>query len=342
MTGRKKIWKRGLFILLAAAVLGGCKKETKVFDTIPPGGTLEGGTHIEGPPGTMVKRVSIQDRVVVSGNIAAYKSRSLNFSSTEKITAIEVKEGDWVTKGRVLARVDTSTDEYSIEAKEYELETLRYTEPPRKIKLLEKELASLKKSLENKVIIAPFDGIVASISQREGEISQENSKDPLILLIDKTKLKAMVVVDELDIARIALDQTVLFSFDALPGETFEGKVSKIAQIGKINQRGLPVIDIEIIIDDPDPRIVIPYSFKAEILVSIPADYLVVDEKAIIWRDDKVYVNLIDPEDPTRVLEREIKFKPWQDGQAIVLDGLDEGDHLRLESRPQNDAQELWF
>ena len=68
----------------------------------------------------------------------------------------------------------------------------------------------------------------------------------------------------------------------------------------------------------------------------------VDEKAIIWRDDKVYVNLIDPEDPSRVLEREIRVKPWQDGQAIVLDGLDEGDHLRLESRPQNDAQELWF
>ena len=73
------------------------------------------------------------------------------------------------------------------------METLRYTESPRKIVLLEKELASLKKSLENKVIIAPFDGIVASINQEEGEIAKEASNDPLIRLIDETKLKAKVV-----------------------------------------------------------------------------------------------------------------------------------------------------
>ena len=149
-------------------------------------------------------------------------------------------------------------------------------------------------------------------------------------------------VDELDIARITLDQTVHFSFDAIPGETFAGRVSKIAHVGRINQRGLPVIDIEIIINDPDPRIIIPYSFKAEILVSAPAEYLVVDERAVVWRDDKVYVKLVDPKDPSRLLDRQVKIKPWKDGQTIILEGLSEGDQVWIEQNPMTDFSSIMF
>ena len=283
-----------------------------------------------------VKLVSIQEHVTVSGNIEPWRSRNLSFSSLEKITDIEVEEGDHVTKGTVLARIDTSREEYAIEEKEYEWETLRYTESPRRIQLMEKGIESLKADLETKVITAPFDGIIASINQREGEIAIESSKEPLILFIDKSRLKASVMVDELDIARLSIGQMVHFFFDALPGETFEGKVSKIAIIGRLNQRGLPVTDVEIIIDDPDPRILIPYSFRAEILTSTPSDYLVLDEKAIIWRDDKIFVQLADPEDPENLIERNIRIKPWKDGRVIILEGLSEGDRVLMNTPPSAD------
>lgn len=323
MRKTKTLLRPGVLLITGMLLLMGCRNT----ESLPEGAVLPAAAA------TAVKRVSIQERVTVSGNIGPCRSRNLGFSSAEKITAIEVEEGARVTEGTVLARIDTSRDEYAIEEREYELETLRYTESPRRIQLLEKGLESLKTSLEAKVITAPFDGTVAKISQREGEIALESAAEPLIRFIDKTKLKAQVVVDELDIARITLGQTALFSFDALPGETFQGAVSKIAHIGRINQRGLPVIDIEIIIDDPDPRIYIPYSFKAEILVSTPAEYLVMDEKGVIWRDDKVYAELVDPEDPERTIERLIRIKPWRDGRVIILDGLAEGDQVRMNAQP---------
>ena len=103
MTWEKNSWKYGLFFLLGAAVLGGCKGGIKISGQMPPEVMIA-----EAPPMATVTKVSIQDRVIVSGNIDPYKSRNLGFSSSEKITAIEVVEGERVTKGRVLARIDTS------------------------------------------------------------------------------------------------------------------------------------------------------------------------------------------------------------------------------------------
>jgi len=318
-----------IFLVLAVSFSSGCKLGGK---------DVAKGSSVF-PLTTTVTRVSIQEQVTVSGNIGPVRSRNLGFSSTGKITAIDVSEGMKVSKGTILARIDTSSDEYAIEAKQYELEQSRYNEPPRKIKLIEKELNSLKKILENKVITAPFDGTIAKINQREGEISSGTAEGYFIYFIDRTKLKAKVVVDELDISRITIGQKVIFSFDAIPGEFFFGEVSKIANIGRISSRGLPVIDIETVITDPDPRIYIPFSFKAEILVEAPAEYIVMDERAVVWKDDEVFANLLDPLDPKRTILRSIRIKPWKDGKVIILGGLKEGDETVLQDKVSEDNDE---
>ncbi len=279
----------------------------------------------------VVSRERIEESVTVSGNIAPYRSRDLGFSSDGKITGIYIEEGEKAPKGKVLARIDTSRDEYAIEAKKYELEQISFTESKRKIALVERELAALEEALQNKVITAPFQGIAAEIKKQEGEVSLTSSGSGyLIKFIDPSRLKAMVTVDELDIARIRLDQKCLFYFDALPGESFEGRVSKIARIGRLNSKGLPVVDVELIIDEPDPRIFIPYSFKAEIQTAEPREVLVIPDSAVLWEDDETYAEVLEGEDAPP-LKRKIKIKTWRNGKTIVLEGLKEGETLKIQS-----------
>ena len=279
-----------------------------------------------------VRLEMVDETVTVSGVIGPYRSRILGFPSTGRITSIDVQEGQWVAEGTPLARIDASAAEYEIASKEYELEQARYTESPRKIALIERELLSLRQQLRNQIIFAPFDGTVATITQREGEIFRDSGDTGLITFIDETKLKADVVVDELDIARISVGQTVLFYFDSLPKEGFDGRVSRIAHIGRINEAGLPVGDVELVIDTPDSRIFIPSSFQATITTAQPTPRLVMSERAVVWRNDRVYAWVSTGPNPTDGQEREIHITPWREGRVVVLDGVAEGDAVRLTER----------
>lgn len=302
---------------LALAILSGCAEAT-VQDADP------------GPMATaVVERLSVRDSVSVSGNIEPYRSRNLGFSSPGRITSIDTAEGRLVSAGTILARVDASDAEFAVEAKEYELEQASFAESPRRIELLRRELDSLRASLRSRVITAPFDGMVAKINQREGEIA--GGETALLQFIDTARLKASVVVDELDVARLDIGQEVIFSFDALPGESFPGRVERIAPIGRLNERGLPVVDVDLVIDDPDPRIFIPYSFRAEIIVTEAVEYLLLDERAVLWRDDAVFASLVDQENQELNVERAIRIRPWRDGKVIVLAGLEEGDEVLMQN-----------
>lgn len=319
-----------LIPLISLMLLSSCRESSE-----PEGAMAESTEQV-----ATVERMSFRERVEVSGNIGPYRMRNLSFPSPGKISAIYVEEGDWVQKGSVMASLDTSADQYKIDEMNYQLETARYSESPRKIALMERELESLQNRLNEKTIVAPFDGLVAEINQREGEISSDSADTPLIRFIDKSKLKAEVFVDELDIARIQSGQTVIFRFDALKGESFEGRVESVASIGRINNQGLPVLEVHLLIDDPDPSIFIPYSFQAEILVSEAQDYLVVDKQACQWRDDKVFVRIQDRESEQGFREQAIQVRPWRDGKMIILDGLSEGDVLALYTGQSQSVPEM--
>lgn len=318
--------------LLAVLIISGCSRlpfGKAAAETVTPEKTA------------FVEKQIIRESVTVTGNIEPLKSRELGFFNNGKITEINVSEGDKVVEGTTLARIDTSTDEYDIEAKEYELEQLRYSESPRMIALKEKELEALYKAMKNKVITAPFDGVIAQITKQVGEVNLTSSSvDYLVKFIDDSSLKASVVVDELDISRISLGQTGVFSFDAIPDETFKGRVSKIARIGRLNSNGLPVVDIELIIDNPDPRIFIPYSFKVEILTNEPVEFLVVPDAAVIWEDDVTYAN-VKPAAGDESLKMEIRIRQWKNGKTIILDGLVEGDEVVLNTTQAVEEDSLW-
>ncbi len=109
------------------------------------------------------------------------------------------------------------------------------------------EAQSTLKAQEERVtwttVIAPMPGTVTLLSVEEGEIVTSGrsafSQGPAILTIaDLSKMVVKTRINEVDIAKIALGQTVEIRVDAYRDKVFEGRVSEIAPSAYTpNQRG---------------------------------------------------------------------------------------------------------
>ncbi|GAB4153313.1 MAG: biotin/lipoyl-binding protein [Roseiflexaceae bacterium] len=90
----------------------------------------------------------------------------------------------------------------------------------------EAALAQARLNREYAELRAPFDGVIQLVAIEAGEATGPGA--PAIRLIDTTNTYFAADIADADIAQITLGQPAMVRFDALPGETFTGRVSYIA------------------------------------------------------------------------------------------------------------------
>jgi HlyD family secretion protein len=82
-------------------------------------------------------------------------------------------------------------------------------------------------AIEKTVIHSPMAGILGQVSIREGEFVMPGA--PAFIVGDISNLRVETTdLDEIDVAQIALNQSAVVTFEALPDETFTGTVDYIA------------------------------------------------------------------------------------------------------------------
>lgn len=90
-------------------------------------------------------------------------------------------------------------------------------------------LRSQKDLLNKTVKYAPIDGVVSSLTVREGEFALANfSSTPLMIIADMSQINVEVKVDESDIANVRAGQPVKVKIDAFGDREFDGQVTEVA------------------------------------------------------------------------------------------------------------------
>ena len=90
----------------------------------------------------------------------------------------------------------------------------------------EAALEAARVALERCEVRAPFAGTVGLVYVHTGELVSPGQ--PLVTLGDLTTLRVETTdLDEVDVARVAVGQRAVVTFDALPGQTFTGQVVRI-------------------------------------------------------------------------------------------------------------------
>src|SRR5690606_26010114 len=77
-------------------------------------------------------------------------------------------------------------------------------------------------------VVAPISGVVATRSIKPGNFVQINT--PIFRIVDDSRLELTLNVPEREIATLKPGQPVSLQADALPGQTFEGTVDRVAPV----------------------------------------------------------------------------------------------------------------
>lgn len=143
----------------------------------------------------------------------------------------------------------------------------------------------------------------------------------------QSKMKVSVQIDEIDISKVAVDQNVDITLDAVSDTIFTGQVKTIAALAnKDNRSKKNVFDIEIFMNEFDERLKPGMTAQCRIIIDEIDDVLSVPIDAVITQENKTLVYNKDG-DPVEITTGEANSD-----FIIVREGLQEGDEIRLQKK----------
>jgi HlyD family secretion protein len=116
---------------------------------------------------------------------------------------------------------------------------------------VEAGLRQAELNLEHTVIRAPVDGVVVSRNVDVGQTVAASLQAPTLFLIaqDLTKMQVDTNVDEADVGRVRVGQSVTFTVDSFPGQTFSGEVVQVRKAPQVLQN---VVTYDVVVSGPNP------------------------------------------------------------------------------------------
>ncbi|MDO3383076.1 efflux RND transporter periplasmic adaptor subunit [Gilvimarinus algae] len=201
------------------------------------------------------------------------------------------------------------------------------------VERLSSEVNEQRNAIAAMEVKAPRDGIVVYIPNNEGNKPAEGDQFSLIQkILELPDLNSLIIettVDEPIAYKVSAGDRVDIRLDAIPERTFTGKVQSLGKIVRLKSRREPskVFDAMVTIDNPDTSVMRPgMAARLSIVERVETDAVAIPQHAIIYRDDKAYVRV-----KTLAGEREqaITIVARQGGEAIVTDGLEQGDEVIL-------------
>ncbi|MDY0019188.1 MAG: efflux RND transporter periplasmic adaptor subunit [Anaerolineae bacterium] len=116
----------------------------------------------------------------------------------------------------------------------------------------EAALEEAKVMMERTMIRAPFAGTIGVVDVHVGELVV--SDQPLITLGDLSTLRVETTdLDEIDVARVAVDQVATVTFDAFPDRLFAGRVTRISPMADPEAGGVHYTVI-VTLEELDPAL----------------------------------------------------------------------------------------
>jgi HlyD family secretion protein len=181
-------------------------------------------------------------------------------------------------------------------------------------------LDELKINLQNTIIVSPVNGFVARRAVDPGAFVGQNA--PVVDVVDIGSVRLVANIVEKDLTSMQTGDETRVQVDAFPGETFMGRVARVAPVLDPATRTAP-IEIEI----PNPGFRLKPGMYARVTVTTDErkEALVVPTNAVVDTGGRRGVFLT--ADNNTVSFRPVTVGIEEDKQTEILDGLSEGDRV---------------
>lgn len=190
----------------------------------------------------------IDNKLSMVGTINASKEVIVGAETVGRVTAVSFSEGQFVSKGRILASIDSETKRLNIEnaqnnyekakvdlaryeqlvlenaATQVQLESYRFA-----MKSAETQLLLANRQLKDAYVKAPMSGYVTKKNIEAGSIV--SSGTAVATIVDISTLKVVVNVSETDVFQLKVGDPAEVTTDIYPGKIFFGKITAIIAKG---------------------------------------------------------------------------------------------------------------
>lgn len=186
------------------------------------------------------------------------------------------------------------------------------------------ELDIAKTTLAQTQLTAPFTATVTEIIPHPGELV--GGFNPIVTIADVSQLQIQADIDEIDIANVAVGQTVQVRLDAFPGEQFDGKVTRLYPAAS-TARGSTVYTALIDFDPKNLKVRLGMGANLKIITIDKKGALVVPNRALKNVGTRKAVRVIAPGEPRDVL---VETGVTDGSNTEIVSGLNEGDQVSLQ------------
>ena len=218
----------------------------------------------------LVEAEAVQMRTIggerrYTGIFEPFREGKIMSEAQGKIVRLGISEGDFVTTGQVVARLDDTLLQLQLQALDVQIEGYRNdlrryevltpAEAVPGVQLEKTKLALKGAAVQRKTILeqisrtairAPFPGIVTMKMVETGAVIAPGM--PLAQLTDISSLKLTISVPENELSRFRKGQNVSIGADALPGKTLTGQVSLVASKGDAAHN----FAVQVLVKNPQP------------------------------------------------------------------------------------------
>ena len=179
-------------------------------------------------------------------------------------------------------------------------------------------LDELKITLSNTNIVSPVDGFVARRAVDPGAFVGNNA--PVVDVVDIRRVRLVVNVVEKDLRQIKDGDTALVNVDAFPGETFSGRIARVAPVLDPTTR---TAAIEIEIPNPGFRLKPGMYARVNITTDNRRDALVVPASSVVDVNGRRGLYLATEAGTASF--RAVRVGIEDQTQIEILEGVNEGD-----------------
>jgi HlyD family secretion protein len=197
--------------------------------------------------------------------------------------------------------------------------------------------AAAEDLLKHLIVTAPFAGTVYQLPVKRG--GYVNAGDLLVQVANLEKVRVRAFVDEPEIGRLAQGQLVEVKWDAIPGRTWQGTLTRVpTSVTMVGTRTVGEITCEI--DNADHKLLPNVNVNVGIITARHDNTLTVSREAVHDMDGKRYVYTINKD---KLQQQEIQTGISSLTRVEVVKGISDGALVALgavNAQPLHNGMEI--
>jgi RND family efflux transporter MFP subunit len=340
-TGARRRPVRPIWALpLAAALLACGGDEPATAGSSGPGGG-PGGPRIAVVETAEVETGTIAREIELSAVVEPIRTVSVNSQLATTVSALFAEEGDRVSVGSVLARLEDAELAVELESARAALEAARAAFE-RAEQLREREVITLPeyerdrtalaaaeaahRQLQTRVgyatIRSPIAGVVTAKHVEAGDVV--GAQTPLFEVADVSTLVVPIGVSELDVAQLSPGDTVDVSLDALPDSPLRGRIRRVFPSADPTTR---LVTVEVALE-PGSQARPGYLARVRLRLDSRSDVPLVPASAVLSGAGGVESAFVVEEG--KAIRREVETGMVSRGRVEIVSGLEPGETVVVE------------